>query len=262
MTFEEKKQARVDRLRAAAARAKLSSHQHYTMSRDMMAVIPLGQPVLIDHYSAKGDMRYRARAAGHMDQAVADQNKADYYEAKAQAAESNTAISSDDPDALDKLQKKLADLMANQEQMKAMNAHYRKKGTMAGFPGMTDQAADKLDAEINAGYTWDRRPAPAWMLSNNNANIKRVEQRIASLKKVQGATYQDWDFSGGQAVINRELNRLQLMFDAKPSEELRDQLFHNGFHWSPREKAWQRQLNPRAVSVASYLLKKAGLMQE
>lgn len=50
-----------------------------------------------------------------------------------------------------------------------------------------------------------------------------------------------------KTVKNNDLMRLQLLFDGKPSEEIRTILKSNGFRWSPREKAWQRLLNDNAL---------------
>lgn len=45
---------------------------------------------------------------------------------------------------------------------------------------------------------------------------------------------------------NASINRLQIIFDGKPDEETRNTLKANGFRWSPREGAWQRQLTDNA----------------
>ena len=41
--------------------------------------------------------------------------------------------------------------------------------------------------------------------------------------------------------------RLQLIFDGKPKEEVRNILKKNGFRWSPHYGAWQRQLTDNAI---------------
>ncbi len=52
------------------------------------------------------------------------------------------------------------------------------------------------------------------------------------------------------AIINNEENRLQLVFDDKPDENIRNILKKNGFRWSGRFKAWQRQLTENAIAAA------------
>ena len=122
--YEERKQARIDRLHEKAEKARAESHSLFKQSTDMASAIPAGQPV-----HGPADRRYREKIGRKMDQSIAALEKADYYERKAQAAENNTAISSDDPEALAKLKEKLEDLQISQTRMKQINAYYKKNGT-------------------------------------------------------------------------------------------------------------------------------------
>ena len=61
-------------------------------------------------------------------------------------------------------------------------------------------------------------------------------------------------FDGGEIVRNLEADRLQILFDEKPDEETRSALKSNGFRWSPRYSAWQRQLTPNAEQAARCVL--------
>ena len=63
--------------------------------------------------------------------------------------------------------------------------------------------------------------------------------------------YTGWLFDGGEVVANPDLNRLQIFFTKKPSEELRQELKGRGFHWARSEGAWQRQLTKNSVYSAS-----------
>ena len=63
---------------------------------------------------------------GKMGKSVEIGQKADYYRSKAEAAEKNTAISSDDPEAVTKLKSKLEKLQNFQSYMKTVNSYYRK----------------------------------------------------------------------------------------------------------------------------------------
>lgn len=49
-----------------------------------------------------------------------------------------------------------------------------------------------------------------------------------------------------EVVENINDNRLQLFFDGKPEQEMINKLKANGFRWSPKNKAWQRQLTDNA----------------
>ena len=63
------------------------------------------------------------------------------------------------------------------------------------------------------------------------------------------------EFKGGKAIHNKEINRIQLIFNGKPDEKIRNELKHNGFHWSRNEGAWQREFNKRTIYVTNYLIK-------
>lgn len=159
----------------------------------------------------------------------------------------NHVISSDDPQALEKLTAKLEKCHQEQERMKSINAYYRKNGTMHGYPGMTAEQADKIDRAVEQSHSAEKRPFLSYQLSGNNADIRRYTQRIKQLTKSREIGYVGWKFDGGEAVANTDNNRLQLLFDEKPGAEQRTILKQNGFHWSPTEQAWQRQLTDNAI---------------
>lgn len=53
-------------------------------------------------------------------------------------------------------------------------------------------------------------------------------------------------FDGGRVIKNYSEDRLQIVFDTKPQPDVISNLKHNGFRWSPRFSAWQRQLTDNA----------------
>ena len=155
-------------------------------------------------------------------------------------------ISADDPDAVKKLTAKLEKLTKAQETMKAVNAYYRKHKSLEGCPELDGKAIEKLKKGMEIRGIQDK-PYPSWALSNNNAEIRRIKERIQSLSVNKEELYTGWEFAGGRAEINVKDNRLQLFFDDKPDGKIRDELKANGFRWSPKASAWQRQLNSNAI---------------
>lgn len=61
-------------------------------------------------------------------------------------------------------------------------------------------------------------------------------------------------FQGGKIVQNWAENRLQILFDEKPSREIIDLLKKNAFKWSPRFGAWQRQNTNDAIYATKTIL--------
>jgi hypothetical protein len=100
----------------------------------------------------------------------------------------------------------------------------------------------------SAGY-------PSYRLSNNNANIRRIKERIEVLKRnATRETKETLHNSGVRIVENAEENRVQLFFNGKPAAEVRDKLKSHGFRWSPMAGAWQRHLNNSGIWAAKSIL--------
>lgn len=158
-----------------------------------------------------------------------------------------------DPHAREILTDQLRRLQRQLDDGKAMNAWYRKHKTLHGFPGMSDEAAARNDAAIASAPAYAQRPMPDFELASLRGKIKRVQARIAELDKRSQQADQptgSTKFDGGEIVRNLEANRLQIIFDEKPDEATRAALKSNGFRWSPRYGAWQRQLTQNAESSA------------
>ena len=101
-----------------------------------------------------------------------------------------------------------------------------------------------------SGWHYEKKPFQSWELSNNNAEIRRVRQRIESLTRANEVAYVGWEFDGGHVEANRDQGRLQVFFDGKPEADARQQLKENGFRWAPSVGAWQRLLNDNAYHAS------------
>ena len=162
-------------------------------------------------------------------------------------------ISADDPAAVDKLKAKLRDLEARQDKMKAVNAYYRKHKTLDGCPQLTQDEIEKLNASMARDWRPELKPYPSFHLTNNNAVIRQTKKRIDELSAKAETEYEGWRFDGGEVKMDREINRLQVFFDAKPDRESCSAMRHEGFRWAPSVGAWQRQLNDNAIRAAKGL---------
>ena len=162
-------------------------------------------------------------------------------------------ISADDPQAVQKLEKKLESLEKSQETMKAVNAYYRKHKTLDGCPYLSSEQLEKLKADMTSSWHLGDKPFATWALSNNSAEIRRVKDRIKSLSQQKEIGFVGWEFDGGKVEANTEANRLQIFFEDKPDEATREALKSNGFRWSPKAGAWQRQLTSNAYYAADYV---------
>lgn len=163
-------------------------------------------------------------------------------------------ISSDDPQAVEKLEAKLAALEKHQELMKAANVAIRMKGPTEGDAKLAELGYTPEDiAKLREPDFCGRIGYPAYLLQNNNANIRRIRGRIEELKKRTENTPEGWEFDGGRVVVNTTENRLQIIFDGKPDADIRTELKGEGFRWAPSQGAWQRQLTDNAMRAARRL---------
>lgn len=251
--YQERKQARINRYKELAEKNHAAATEKHEESRRMMAAIPMGQPILVGHHSEARDRRFREKAWNKLGQAVALSEKAEYYEQKARAAENNNAISSDDPEAIKLLKEKLEKLEKFQEVMKAANKIVRSKK-------MTEE--EKINALIELGICKEDTAKvldsnkfggagfASFHLTNNNANIKRVKDRIKKLEKRANDITTEEEINGIKIVDNVEDNRLQIFFEGIPAAEIRQKLKSNGFRWSRYNGCWQSYRSERANRVA------------
>lgn len=165
-------------------------------------------------------------------------------------------IKSDDENAVEKLEKKLAGLKENQEKMKAANKAIRMKDTEKGDAALRELGyTDRQIAELRKPDFCGRVGYPSYALANNNQNIHRVEGRLKALKAAKEQENSESNNKYFRSVENTEIMRLQLFFDGKPDSDIRDILKKNGFRWSPRNKCWQRQLTNNARYAMKQVLK-------
>lgn len=164
------------------------------------------------------------------------------------------AINSADPKAIDLLEEKIKDLETKHEYMKAANVHWRKNHTMKDFDDLTDEKADILDKSINDSLY--KVPYATYELQYNKAAIKAAADRLERLKKIKAAGDSEYIYTWGKVVNDTTDMRIRFIFDGKPEPEIRDLLKSNGFKWSPKNTAWQRQNTNNGIYAAKQVIKK------
>ena len=270
--YEERQEARRERYEELAAKNEARSNVFYSEARRVGSHIPFGQPILVGHHSEGRARRDAARITRNMGQSVEAGNKAEYYRRKADSV-GKGGISSDDPAALKKLREKLEGMERGHTFMKTINKAWRAAGkpesdNLEGWEKVAEHPAvkaldfDKIDElrkrQANPWFS-GRAPFPAYSLSNNTANMKRVKDRIAALERAAAAPEAEdvnGTIEGMEYTLheNTELNRIQILFDGKPPAEVRAVLKKNGFRFAPSQKAWQRHLNANGRNAARRVL--------
>ncbi len=153
------------------------------------------------------------------------------------------------------LKNKLAQAEKLQEMMVEANKIIRKKPE-PGIGGVSKQ-----QQLVNLGFTETQaaealtpdfagRLGFSYQLTNNSAEIRRLKARIAELEKKEVTPTAEIPFTGGRIVDNRDLDRVQIIFDQKPPQEVINKLKSEGWRWSPSNMAWQRKRTEYAMTSA------------
>lgn len=241
------------RYQELSQKANTESNRLSKQSSDMISAIPMGQPILVGHHSEMRDRRYRQRAWDKMDKAYQLSKKADYYAEKAQTVGSS-GISADDKNAIKKLSDKYNSIKRNHQRMLDANKIIKSKATDEEKQkkliesGWSEENAVKLTTPSK----WSGSVGfQSYELTSNTAEMRRIIDRVIdihsrSLKAADIDAKTDYSDYGFEVERNTDINRLQLKFPGKPDASVREVLKSNGFRWSPREGAWQRQLTGNA----------------
>jgi hypothetical protein len=225
--YEEKKQARIQRLRDRAERKRQAGESLLGNAQRTADMIPMGQPILVGHHSERRHRRDLDRIHNQTGKGLDLLNEADRLEYRADSVENNAAISSDDNKAIEKLKEKLAKLETKRQSIKDYNKKAKKEG---------------------------KEKAPSYLLGNLSQNIRSVKKRVEQLEENSRIENNEETVNGVSLVVNTADNRVQLIFDSKPEKGTREKLKRHGFKWAPSVGAWQRMLSEQAIRIAKDLL--------
>ena len=223
--YEERKEIKKEIYEKRIEKAEQNSKNEYNKQQKIANAIPMGQPILVDHYSAGRHISDLKKMDNAMRKSVEEGEKADYYRSKLDNLDNDNVISSDDPNAIAKIQAKI---------------------------DMLEKRKDKIKAREHAPYE----------LQNINQEIRRLKERKKGLEELDELNFQDIEFNGGKAILNRDVNRLQILFDDKPDENTRNILKHYGFKWARSEGAWQRLYNKNGIYAVKHVINELNLKQE
>lgn len=181
-----------------------------------------------------------------------------YFEEKLRSAIfAREIITSGESDTLVKLKEKLDELEKTHKQFLAANKAHRdwhKSKDEKVFEN-TDLKPSTIKVIKELGNT--ERPIAAFQLSNSRQNINATKKRIKA-EEARAEKYSEGNketkFDHYTVLENVDENRLQILFDGKPSDAVREVLKKNGFRWSGKNVAWQRQLTKNAIFTLRHTL--------
>jgi hypothetical protein len=168
-----------------------------------------------------------------------------------------SVVRAEDPDAVQHLQTKIAAAEKLQATMKAANVIVRhrqltddeKIAQLVAECGQREHSARELLKPDFAG----RVGFPDYALTNNGANIRRMQARLKGLADESGRASVTLPFAGGRVEDNAEECRVRIYHDVKPPEGTIAKLRMYGFHWTPSLGCWQRLRNDSARYAATQI---------
>lgn len=256
--YYQRQAEKLERYQDLAAKKTEDGNRLIDRAHQMADQIPFGQPILVGHYSEKRDRNYRARIDSTWDRGRETLKTAEHYERKVQAIESNRAISSDAPDAIELLKTKLQNLKDSHAVMVAANKVLKSKKLTneQKIQEMIKIGLSETQAKSNfIPDSLGRIGYPNYAITNSGANIRNVEKRIAHLEKQKDDVTTVQEIGNITITDSVENNRIMIVFPGIPDECIRDRLKSEGFHWSPSAGAWQayRTAKWKVPGIVAYL---------
>jgi hypothetical protein len=167
------------------------------------------------------------------------------------------AIKSGANNALADMKAKLSTLQSLHNDTLAMNRIIRKGGNVianleaAGYPQTGKDKSRKVFVE-RSGKIWP------FFTSNTATRLRELKKRIAREEKLSTHRKSTGErakhFTGGKVIEAHGDNRLRILFEQIPPPDMRKKLKKNGWRWSPKNEAWQRQLTANAWRSANTIL--------
>lgn len=150
-------------------------------------------------------------------------------------------IMAGDADAVERLAAKLAEAEQDHANMKLVNAAHK---AFLKDPASLDTSAlpDKWRAVVRAYkpvYSWEPHPIAPYQLTNSNANIRRMRERLEALQAAKQAPAGEVQGTLARVEDVPAENRVRLFFPGKPDDATRARLKAGGFRWSPTLGCWQ-----------------------
>jgi hypothetical protein len=254
MTTRERLEAKLEKREAWAVARRESAHAGFESAHKLVENIPLGQPILVGHHSEKAARNLYKRVEQKSMGACESLNMAEHHESKAEgirrALDKN--IFSDDENALDRLQERIAELEKKQAAMVAVNKICRnKKIDQAEKEKQIRESVHGIDERtmheiFNPVFTHLPPGFPSFSLSNNNANINRLKKRLVDVQCRQKRA-EIAEKNGGVAITGNE-TYICVTFSEKPEYDIIRALKEAGFYWSRGSWRGERAKLPESVA--------------
>lgn len=250
--YEAKLERRKARLLGLAQKVRDESNRRLAKADEIAKRWPMGQPILVGHHSEKRHRRDLAQVEANMVKGLALEKTAKRLELMAEAV-GKGGVSSDDPQAVDKLRERVIALEEEHLWMKRANGYFRLKKSLYGFQG-PQEILTKGESNLKIWGALVKVPFPSYALSNSKANLRRLKHRIQDLAAAVDAVIRpEINGEGFSITEDKSENRILLRFNQWLSKDNYKFIRHNGWLWASSKRAFVRKLNNAGRGSADYL---------
>jgi len=239
MTRRERLERKVEKREEWAEKRDVEGHNGYERANEAAKPFENGQPILIGHHSEKMMRAAQKRVDTNMRACIENHNMAEHHRDKAVGLQNQLdhSIFSDDPDAVERLEEKISEMESRQAFMTAVNkiCRNKKRDDAEKMEQIVAMGAREEDAKtiLHPEYHWQSVGFESFELSNNNANIRRCKDRLATIKASKALQDRAETASNG-VIIDRIYGgkMARITFSEKPDREILNELKAVGFRWS------------------------------
>lgn len=266
MTRRERLERKAELRREWAQKRTARADAAFSRAHEIGSHIPMGQPILVGHHSERHARADAARIDGAMRAGCESADMAKHHTGKAAGIEQQLerTIFSDDADAVEQLQAKIEKAEKWQETMKAVNGIIRRKPKNEPTPdklaelvalGIGESVAGKLFTPDFAG----RIGFPDYETKNNNTNIRRMKERVASITATTDRKEAAAEAENGVTIEGDTYVRVT--FAERPDRDILDALKAAGFCWRAPSWIGRREAIPDCVRDLAGMGPRIGALQ-
>lgn len=233
MTRRERLESKLEKRTLWADKAEHRASQRFDNARAATAGIEFGQPILVGHHSEKRHRAAIARMESSMRKGCEEQKLAEHHEQKAHGLENqlDRSIYSDDDNAIEALEARIAEREAERARIKAYNASCRKGKRDVNLLDAKQQADLVSIARVCAYQLGKNGEMPAYVAANLSGNIRQDRLRIATIKR-RACRVAEAEQAGGISIVYGSDGFCRVTFAEKPSREVLSALKSSNYFWS------------------------------
>ena len=215
--------------------------------------IPFGQPILVGHHSERAHRAAIKRADNAMNRACESSNMAEHHHEKASGIQRqlDRSIFSDDDNAIQELEKRIAGREKERTFNNAINKIIRRKPKNESTPEKVEElAALKINAATAQKlFTPDygQIGIPSYVNANLSGNISSDKKRLVRIKAQAVLNEAAEESENGISIIERN-GWCVVTFAEKPDYGIIKKLKAAGFHWARGSWLGKRENLPEELT--------------